>query len=373
MKPRLRILASPAFSNAKSNRYQSELYGEIAKSHDVAEMFISPRGLLTALSRRADILHVHWLERAFWGRSQAKILPQVFWSVLTILVLKARGTRFVWTAHDPVPHDMAENRKLQSGFYGLLWRIYRRLLVGSLNGVILLTETHLPLLRREYPQLAKVPYVVTPHPHYRGVYPNSISPAEARGRLDLPADALVFAFVGKIRPYKNVDGLLRAFLEYQDPRARLLIAGEADTGAYGSALAQLASSDPRVKFVPSFVPDDQLQLYLNAANLVVFPFREVTNSGSVLLALSYDRPVAVVDAPVFRELQAKTGPEWIRFLGNPLSPADFSALVSWSDGRRAAPHAPLTDFGWERIAAQTIGFYFSVLGNAPARTVDQAV
>lgn len=371
MKQRLRILASPAFSNAKSNRYQSELYGEIAKSQDVAEMFISPRGLLTALSRRADILHVHWLERAFWGRSQAKILPQVFWSVLTILILKARGTRFVWTAHDPVPHDMAENRKLQAGFYRVLWRLYRRLLVGSLNGVILLTETHLPVLRREYPCLATVPHVVTPHPHYRGIYPNSISPADARNRLELPADALVFAFVGKIRPYKNVDGLLRAFLEYQDPRARLLIAGEADTGAYGHELEQLAKSDARVKFVPSFVPDDQLQLYLNASNIVVFPFREVTNSGSVLLALSFDRPVAVVDAPVFRELQAKTGSDWIRFLGNPLSPADFSALVSWCNGRAVASSAPLTEFGWERIAAQTIGFYRRVLGEGTA-AVDPA-
>src|SRR3546814_17987308 len=77
----------------------------------------------------------------------------------------------------------------------------------------------------------------------------------------------------------------------------LLIAGKADTPAYAKKLRALGGEDERIRFSFDFIPDDALQLYLSAADLVVIPFRKATNSGSVALALSFPRTAAVPDIP----------------------------------------------------------------------------
>ena len=40
-----------------------------------------------------------------------------------------------------------------------------------------------------------------------------------------------------------------------------------------------------------FVPDEELQVYLRAADVVACPFLEIFTSGSVLLAMSFERAV----------------------------------------------------------------------------------
>jgi glycosyltransferase involved in cell wall biosynthesis len=275
--------------------------------------------------------------------------------------LKIRGARVVWTVHDPVPHDMAVNARLKTGAMRLLWMLYRFVLVSCIDGLIFLSATHVPVVARRYRRLRHAPFVVTPHPHYRGVYPSTVSKAEARRRLDLPERTTVLAFIGKLRPYKNADGLLRAFKAYADCDARLLIAGEPDSAGYGATLADLARGDARITLAPVFVPDDRLQEYLNAADVVVLPFRDATNSGSLLLALSFDRAVAVPDIPVFREIQDLVGSDWVYLYQGELGPETLVAVTDWARGPRPAS-PPLDSLSWQSTATRTSEFYRSLIG-----------
>ena len=82
-----------------------------------------------------------------------------------------------------------------------------------------------------------------------------------------------------------------AFRHLEEPEARLVIAGDAVDGAYAARLTAAAKGDERIHLALGFVPDEDLQLYLRAADVVAAPFLEIFTSGSVLLAMSFERAV----------------------------------------------------------------------------------
>src|SRR3546814_8502797 len=72
-----------------------------------AHDFVAGRSGLKAIFRRKyDVFHIHWLERAFWRGGRIAVLKAVAATLCAAALLKLRGASIIWTAHDPVPHDM---------------------------------------------------------------------------------------------------------------------------------------------------------------------------------------------------------------------------------------------------------------------------
>ena len=201
---------------------------------------------------------------------------------------------------------------------------------------------------RAYPELAATPGAVTRHGHYRDAYDFSVSRAEARDRLGLPADAKVVASVGQIRDYKNVPHLVRTFRE-TDADAVLMVSGSAPK-PLAAQIRDSAGEDPRVRLDLRFLPDDELPTLLAAADLVVLPYRRIQNSGSAILALSANRPVLVPDLGAMRELQADVGGEWVRLYDGELAAEDLLASLDWARApiREDAPGCVLVRLGRDR-------------------------
>jgi beta-1,4-mannosyltransferase len=350
------ILAWPAATPA--NRYCEALYANMdgVRVEDFKPGWRMP---LHVLRKRYDVFHIHWLERAFWRVGSLAILRAVAVTLLTAAFIKVRGGAIVWTAHDPVPHQMDGNAFARAGFSAWLWKTYAALLTRMLDGVILLSTIHRDVLIGDRPYLRTRPMALTPHPHFKGVYPNGLSCEEARNRLALPAEATVLLLLGAIRPYKNAEALIEAFRGLPDPRLRLVIAGQPESTGYATELKALAGDDARIAFHFDFVADDDLQTYLNASNAVVIPFRNATNSGSVALALSFARPVVVPDMPVFREVRDLVGDDWMRLMENTLNPAELRDAVAWI-GQSRPPAPDLDKLDWPHIAAKTLAFFRSV-------------
>lgn len=357
----LRILAWPA--SAPTNRYTGTLYANMTGV--VVDDFKPGLGTLRVMLRkRYDIFHIHWLERAFWREGHFQILRAVIITLLAVCLLKLKGTALVWTAHDPVPHELEANKFTRRGPFSLVWKVYRALLRRMLDGIILLSRTHRSVITGDAPYLEKLPFTVTPHPHFKDVYRNTLSRAEARQRLDLPENKTVLLLLGVIRPYKNAEALIEAFRDLPGDDLRLLIAGKPDSQGYANTLETLAKGDPRIIFHFAFVADDDLQLFLNASDAVVIPFRNATNSGSVALALSFSRPVAVPSLPVFSEVQEIVGESWLRLMPGTLSPQELANVIQWVGQPR--PEAPdLSALDWSQHAAQTASFFRSVMRKLP--------
>jgi len=118
--------------------------------------------------------------------------------------------------------------------------------------------------------------------------------------LGLARNAKVLLFFGNLRRYKNVPLLIDVFRQCRDPDAVLYIASQphADSALCEETRAR-ATGDSRIHVEIAYVPDEQVYLYFNSADLVVLPYRDISNernlynSGIALVALSFNRPILV--------------------------------------------------------------------------------
>lgn len=132
---------------------------------------------------------------------------------------------------------------------------------------------------------------VVPDGNYVDVYENEVSRTEARAELGIDEKQFVFLFFGQIRPYKGIPELIQAFSSLDLPDAELVIAGNPYTADIEAQVTTLAAADPRIETELSFIADDRVQYYLNAADTLVLPYRKILNSGAAHLGLSFGTPI----------------------------------------------------------------------------------
>jgi len=148
------------------------------------------------------------------------------------------------------------------------------------------------------------PALYRPHPLYDNFGP--VKPqADALAALGLDPTFQHALFFGFIRAYKGLDLLLTA---WADPRlarlpVRLIIAGEfyEDAAPY-EALIRQHELESRLVRATNFIPNEQVADYFCAANLVVQPYRNATQSGVSQVAYHFERPMLVTDVGGLAEL-----------------------------------------------------------------------
>lgn len=134
----------------------------------------------------------------------------------------------------------------------------------------------------------------------------------ARESFGLPESAPVVLFFGLIRPYKGLERLIAAFPEIVEafPDAQLLIAGEAyeDASKYEQQIDALDLGD-RTTFDNKFIPNEDIERYFKATNVVCLPYHSASQSGILMMAYGFRKPVIVTDVGGLRELiqEGKTG------------------------------------------------------------------
>lgn len=346
----MRVLARPAFRNKPQNPYNALIYGAMREQGAQVTEYYGGAWLLS----RQDVFHVHWPESAFnHGLVGAWLTSQTLLAAMDSL--RRRGTRCVWTAHNLAAHERRFPRAEARA-----WRSFN----ARLDGFVSLTEHGLGAVRERFPELSGVPGFVVAHPHFRGAYSDTVSRQQARERLGVPQDARVISYIGRVLEYKNVPELVRAFgrIEAWDARPlSLLVAGQARTPELAERVSAARVDDERVRLSLQHVPSDDLQLFLRAADLVVLPYREIFNSGSALLALSFDRPVLMPKGPTSLDLQATCGADWVQVYDE-LTPELLSAaLRSASDAPERSASTALAARDPANIAAQHLAAYNAVL------------
>ena len=197
------------------------------------------------------------------------------------------------------------------------------------------------------------------------------SQLDARRRLDLPLDAVIPMFVGRLQPLKAPDILLRAvaLLLERDPslRSRLVVpvvGGPSGTGLeHPEAMAKLASSlgiCDVVRFVPP-VSRETLSDWYAAATLVCVPSYNESFGLVAIEASAVGTPVvaAAVGGLTTVVRDGQTG-----LLVDGHDPADYARVIerlvhapAYRDqlGDAAASHA--RNYSWERTADETLQVY----------------
>jgi glycosyltransferase involved in cell wall biosynthesis len=173
---------------------------------------------------------------------------------------------------------------------GMLDWFLARFVFRRADGFIVMSEEDYALLRRALPQA----YIRgTTHPIYDMFSVEPRDPGEARARLGLGTEERVLLFFGFVRRYKGLRYLLQALPEVRrEMPVRLLVVGEfwEDERTYQEMIAGLGLQEA-VTVVNRYVPNEEVGLYFAAADVLVLPYLEASQSGVVQMSFGFERPV----------------------------------------------------------------------------------
>jgi beta-1,4-mannosyltransferase len=282
------ILGLPGPQHGRFNPYQSLLYGEMEKLGWSVDDY-----RFRWIPRRASLVHLHWPEAKWNASSLWQSLMRGILFLNECEVWRRTGCKIVWTAHNYEAHDA--KRTWLSGFF---WRRLHK----KCDGVVFLSQSSIPRLMDVHKGLERLPHVVIEHGDYKKILNPPFDRLAARREIGLVGNGSVVGFVGQIKAYKGVDRLITAFRDLRDPELSLLIAGKPDGSKAISRVLEDAQRTANCIVHDGFISPARLQRMVEACDLLVFPYSEILNSGSVIYALSAGRPVLVPDVPVFREL-----------------------------------------------------------------------
>lgn len=239
----------------------------------------------TWLKHRPHYIHFDWIHSFYIRRTSW--MTYVMLPLFIIQVLHIRfftDTKIVWTLHNIIPHSATNlfvNKLVRSFFANqCIW-----IRVFSKKTVFKASETF---------NVKQYKFKVIPEGDYTNFYKNEITLNDARKSLNYKKSEKIVLFLGFIRPYKGLEKLIKTFDIIKDKNLRLLLVGHAMDINYLSKLEELINScehKKRITLKNCFISDDELQIYYNAANLVVLPFDNIENSGSAILAMGFSKPI----------------------------------------------------------------------------------
>jgi len=142
-----------------------------------------------------------------------------------------------------------------------------------------------------------------------GMVPTSgLTPAEAKRRIGLHESYRTILFFGRIAKYKGLDLLVDAFerIAVDDQRYRLIIAGESTSDwaeHWNEIRAAIESSPMREQVIKEIrhIADEEMEKYFKAADVLVLPYRDISQSGVLFMSHSFGLPVIATDVGAFRE------------------------------------------------------------------------
>ena len=235
--------------------------------------------------RPGDLAHIHWPSFLYFrARKPVRTLCLLLRFFLLASLIRLRGARVAWTAHNLYPHDGGRTRWAHRAARSFITRIADRVFVHG--------PTAARIVSREF-GISPARLVQVPHGHWRTQYPNLPGKTEARRRMRLPLhNVSVYGFIGSCLPYKNVESILEAFPRLDDS-SHLLIAGAFPSPEYLRKVRSLtpAAAAHRVHIIPKFLGADEIMGYVAGLDALVLSYKEILTSGVMMLALSAGIPV----------------------------------------------------------------------------------
>lgn len=329
-----------------------QLLADALATHDVRVTFLSIYKRIIPLtrlmrSRPCDVFHLHWPEAYFpskgdlwdWFRRARFTLD---------LAGATRHRTLAMTAHNLYPHHRSGQPFVA---FNSRFAYRRARIVFAHSGA---AKSRLVAAFGLDPERI----CVVPHGDLSVSLGPPVSQAEARHSLGLKAGKIALMF-GTVEPYKGHDEII-AWWKRSGEGTRLAIVGDPHSPGYRDHIAAEAAGCPNIIVRFGHLPDAELNLWLCAADVAVFNYRQIFTSGAGSLARSWGLPIVIPTRLDTLDL-GEPSPFVHRYAGidalgaalrdSTQVPPDFAAAAQWR-----------ADCSWENVAARTAAEYRTALG-----------
>lgn len=349
MTRRLKVLHFPHFDG---NPYQellldgfSDVDAELTKGY--------PSDILNSLlNSKPDVVHIHWISEYLVHRNRGITVIKSISFLAFCILLRLLGVHIVWTAHNIKNHEKI-NPSYEVFFKSQFCRLVDKIIVHCDSAKDPL-ESGLGVSKKKM--------ISIPHGHYLSAYPNTISPDKARLELGIKDAEMVFTFFGQVRPYKQIPLLIKAFQRANPADTKLVIAGNPLNQELRENVESLAENDPRIETHLRYIPESDIQVFLNASDVVILPFSDVLTSGSAVLAMSFANPVIAPRRGCVKELLSKQDQLLVDNvdIADSLEKKITEATNFDLDDIGRNNQEQIKKFSWGRIAHETESIYINL-------------
>ncbi len=236
---------------------------------------------LTSLDH-LDIVSCDWMTGVYRGRSLTATTAKHLRMIYDLRKIKIP---MVWTVHNIDPHEPPVSRFLD-------WSSEQKL-VARMSGFIHFSEAGRHAWNLRHPTIEQLPNVITREGNVIDEYDNTTNQVSARQRLGIDNQSTSVAICfGNIRPYKGYAHLAEKFLHTAANDTILMIVGPPFDQEEAARIQALADRDPaRLRTFFERIPKDDVQVFMNAADVGITPFLTANNSSSVALMQSFGLPI----------------------------------------------------------------------------------
>jgi len=264
---------------------------------------------------------------------------------------KAGKTRVICIFDNVIPHERKPFDRLLTKYF-----------TQSIDGAVVMSRSVGDDLKRFR---TNIPVIYSPHPLYDN-YGDIIPRGAALKKLSLPDEYSYLLFFGFIRAYKGLDLLLEAFADnrLRNRKLKLIVAGEfyENDLPYRELINRTGIENDVILF-DRFIREDEVALFFSAADLIVQPYRNATQSGVTQIAFHFEKPMLVTDVGGLSEIvpDGKCG-----YVVKPEPEFIAEAITDFFDNQRNIQFAEgvkqeKTKFTWDKLTASIKVIYDKII------------
>lgn len=298
--------------------------------------------LFYILMKRPNIIHFQWFP--FMEFSSFEI------PVVRMIRCLSRKSKIVLTIHNIFPHGSNEiqRNKFRQRFLKM---------DAMIDHYIVHTENTAKEVHHIY-GLKDCRVSTVPHGIFKPNYQFKQSPVERKSKKTI-------IFYGVNRRNKGGDILIDAVRQLPEEyrkNVRVVMAGKT-SDSYLAELKEKADNID-IEFIPTYIPDQDLYQMIDNADYVALPYREISQSGVLLLALYFRKPLLISDLPSFCETLRDFTKDMFFETGNAMALRDL--IIRMLSGKiDAQKELQLIeqlnrDYSWENSASKTLEIYQKV-------------
>lgn len=302
--------------------------------------------------RESEIIHFHWTHPYVLRGALMIVLVKMAYFLNNLRKLKKEKKKVIWTVHNISSH----NRK-----YYMFEILFLKNFIKLIDGFSVHNQyTKEQLIKRFKIDASKI--FTIPHANYIDAYTGFPDAP------DMNADILklastnkrTFMLFGHIRAYKGALDVIASFKKLNKNKNQLIICGKVGDDQSVSLLKEAIGEYSNILLYPKFVKDEEIKRFFNIADIMLYPYKDITTSGSLILGMSFAKACLCADVGDMKSLVGtySTFKSQEEFESKITEFSQLSTHELVKMGRRN--YDKVKPYTWESMAVKTMEMYNQV-------------